>query len=92
MQLTKVSSLTSRPPQFEKRQSWIAKIGAEFIARVSLVLSDRVLHEGQNHLFPDDKISGLRNCLREVCMPVDTCRDSISRFSSETETLWFLMY
>ena len=49
------------------------------------MLSERVLHEGQNQLFPDDKISGLRNCLREVCMPVDTCRDSISRFSSEIE-------
>ena len=44
----------------------------------------RVLHEGQNHLFHDDKISMLINCLR-VCMPVDTCRDSISRFFSETE-------
>ena len=62
------------------------------MTHVSLVLSERGLHKGQNHLFPDDKISGLRNCLREVCMPVDTCRDSISRFSSETETLWFLMY
>ena len=49
------------------------------------MLSERVLHEGQNHLFPDVKISGLRNCLREVCIPVDTCRESISRFSSETE-------
>ena len=55
------------------------------MTHVSLVLSERVLHEGQNHLFSDDKISGLRNCLREVCMPVDTCRGSISRFSSETE-------
>ena len=33
----------------------------------------------------DEKISGLRNCLGEVSVPVDTCRDSISRFSSETE-------
>ena len=49
------------------------------------MLSERVLQEGQNHLFPDDKISGLRNCLIEVCMSVDTCRDSISRFSSEPE-------
>ena len=31
------------------------------------------------------KKSGLRNCLREVCMSVDTCRDSISKFFSETE-------
>ena len=49
------------------------------------MLSERVLYEGQNHLFPDDKISGLRNCLREVSMSVVTCRDSILRFSSETE-------
>ena len=49
------------------------------------MLSERALHEGKNHLFSDDKTSGLRNCLREVCMSVDTCRDSISRFSSETE-------
>ena len=48
------------------------------------MLSERVLHEGQNHLFPDVKISGLRNCLREVCILVDTCRESLSRFSSET--------
>ena len=43
------------------------------------------MHDGQNHLFSDDKISGLRNCLREVCMSVDTYRDSISKLSSETE-------
>ena len=49
------------------------------------MLSERVFHEGQNHLFPDDKISGLRNYFREVCMPIDTCRDSISGFSSEKE-------
>ena len=49
------------------------------------MLSERVLHEGQNHLFPDVKISGLRYCLIEVCIPVDTCRESIFRFSSETE-------
>ena len=49
------------------------------------MLSESVLHEGQNHLFPDDKISGLRNCLRDLCMSVDTCKDSMSRFSSKTE-------
>ena len=49
------------------------------------MVSERVLREGQNHLFPDVKISGLRNYLREVCIPVDTCRESISRFSYETE-------
>ena len=49
------------------------------------MFSERFLHEGQNHLFCDDKISGLRNWLIEVCMSVDSCRGSISRFSSETE-------
>ena len=49
------------------------------------MLSERDLHEVQNHLFCDDKISGLRNWFIEVCMSVDTCRGSISRFSSETE-------
>ena len=84
VQLTKVSSVTSWPPWFEKRQSWIAKIGAGFTTHVSLVLSERVLHEGQNHSICDDKFSGLRNWLIELSMSVDTCRGSISRFSSET--------
>ena len=51
----------------------------------SLVLSEKVLHEGQNHLFCDDNISGLRNWLKEVPVSVDTCRGSISGLSSETE-------
>ena len=42
-------------------------------------------HKGLIHLFTDDKNSGLRNWLREVCMSVDTCRSSILAFSSETE-------
>ena len=72
-------------PWFEKQQSWIAKIGEEFITHHSLVLSEGVLLEGQNYLFCDDKNSGFRNWLIEVCMSVDTGRGSISRFSSETE-------
>ena len=52
---------------------------------VSLVLSERRLHKGQNHLFCDDKISGFRNWFMEVCMSVDTGRDTISRFSSDAE-------
>ena len=53
--------------------------------QVSLVLSERSLHEGQNHLFCDDKISGFRKWFIEVCMTVDTGRVPISRFSSDTE-------
>ena len=50
----------------ENRQRWIIKIGAEFIIQVSLVLSERALDEGQNHLLCDDKISGFRNWLIEA--------------------------
>ena len=53
--------------------------------QVSLVLSARRLHEGQNHLFCDDKISGFRYWFIEVCISVDTGRVTISRFSSDTE-------
>ena len=53
--------------------------------QVPLVLSERRLHEGKNHLFCDDKISGFRNWFTEVCMSVDTGRVPISRFSSDTE-------
>ena len=67
------------------RKSWISKTAPEFITHVSLVLPEKVLHEGQNHLYCDDEISGLSNWLREVFMSVDTVRGSISRFFSETE-------
>ena len=53
--------------------------------QVSLMLSERRLHEGQNHLFCDDKISGFRNWFIGVCMSADTGRVTISRFSSDTE-------
>ena len=49
------------------------------------MLSEKVLYEGQNHFLCDDKISGLRNWLIEICMSIDTCRGSISRFFSETD-------
>ena len=55
-------------------------IRAEFIMQVSLVLSERMLHEGQNQLFCNDKISGFRNWFIEVCMSADTGRVTISRF------------
>ena len=69
----------------ENRQSWIIKIGAEFIIQVSLVLSQRRLHDGQNHLFCDVKISGFKNWFIEVWMSAETGRVSISRFSSDTD-------
>ena len=53
--------------------------------QVSLVLSEIRLHEGQNHLFCNDKISGFRNWFIDVCMSVDTGKVTILRFSSDTE-------
>ena len=85
VQLKKFASLISWPPWLENRQSWIIKIGAEFIIQVSLVLSERALHEGQNHLLCDDKISGFRNWLIELWMSADTSRVKISRFSSDSK-------
>ena len=49
------------------------------------MLSERALHEGQNHLFCDDKTSGFRNWLVEVWMSANTGKFNISRFSSDTE-------
>ena len=85
VQLKKFACLISWLPWLENRQNWIIKIGAEFIIQVSLVLSERVLHEGQNHLLCDDKISGFRNWLIEAWMSADTGRVKISRFSSDSE-------
>ena len=49
------------------------------------MLSERTLHEGQNHLFCNDKSSGFRNWLIEVWMSADNGRVSISKFSSDTD-------
>ena len=51
--------------------------------QVSLVLSQRRLYDGQNHLFCDVKISSFKNWFIEVWMSAETGRVAISRFSSE---------
>ena len=53
--------------------------------QVSLVLSQRRLHDGQNHLFCHNKISGFKNWFIEVWMSAETGRVTISRFSSDTD-------
>ena len=85
VQMKKFASLISWPPWLENQQSWIIKMEAEFIIQVSLELSERALHQGENHLCCDDKISGFRNWLIEPWMSADTDRVKISRFSSESE-------
>ena len=52
--------------------------------QVSVVLSQRRVHDGQNH-FCDVKISGFKNWFIEVWMSVETGRVIISRFSSDTD-------
>ena len=42
--------------------------------QVSLVLSQRRVHDGQNHLFCDDKISGFKNWFIEVWMSAEAGR------------------
>ena len=49
------------------------------------MLSERTLHDGQNHLFCSDKISRFRNWLIKVWMSADIDRVSISRFFSDTD-------
>ena len=68
--------------------------------QVSLVLSQRRLHDGQNHLFCDVKSSSFKNWFMEVWMSAETGRVAISRFSSDTdeqnqvlqETIFFVCY
>ena len=66
----------------EKRLSWITKIELEQMMEVFLVLSVRQLHNGQNHLFSDSKISGFKNLEREELTFGD---DGIIRMSSLAE-------
>ena len=64
-QLNTCWSLNSLESDVENRLSWITKIELEPMMEVSLVLSVRQLHNGQNHLFCDSKISGFKNLERE---------------------------
>ena len=52
--------------------------------QVSVVVSQRRLHDGQNHLFCDVKISGSKIWFIEVWMSAETGRVTTSRFSSDT--------
>ena len=61
------------------------KIRAEFIIKVSVVLPEKSLYEGQNHLFCDHSISGFRNWFIEVCMSAGIGRVKILSFYSDSE-------
>ena len=49
----------------ENPLSWISKIEPELMMEVSLVLSVRQLHDGQNHSLSDSKTSGFKRLEKE---------------------------
>ena len=69
----------------ENRLSWITKTELEPMMEVSLVLSVRQLHDRQDHLFSDSKISGFKNLEREELIFGDNGIVSMSNFSSLAE-------
>ena len=69
----------------ENRLSWITKIEPELMMEVSLVLSVRQLHDGQNHLLSESKISGFRHLEKEELMLGDNGIVRMSNFSSLAE-------
>ena len=84
-QLNTCWSFNSLECEVESQLSWITKIELERVMEVSLVLSVRQLHDGQNHLFSDSKISGFKNLEREELMFRDNGIVSMSNFSSLAE-------
>ena len=84
-QLNTRGSFNSLECEVENRLSWITKIELEPMMEVSLVLSVRQLHDGQNHLFSDSKISGFKNLEREELIFGDNGIVSMSNFSSLAE-------
>ena len=59
-QLNTYWSFISLECEVENRLIWITKIEPELMMEVSLVLSVRQLHNGQNHLLFDSKIPGFQ--------------------------------
>ena len=80
-QLNTCRSFNSLECELENRLSWITKIELEPMMEVSLVLSVRQLHDGQNHLFSDSKISGFKNLEREELIFGDNAIVSICLIS-----------
>ena len=84
-QLNTRRSFNSLECEVENRLSRITKVELKPMMEVSLVLSARQLHNGQNHLFSDSKISGFKNLEREELIFGDNGFVSVSNFSSLAE-------
>ena len=84
-QLNTCWSFISLECEVENPLSWISKIEPELMMEVSLVLSVRQLHDGQNHLLSDSKISGFKNLKKEELIFGDNEIVRMSIFSSLAE-------
>ena len=73
-QLNTCWSFISPEYEVENLLSWITKIEPELMMEVSLVLSVRQLHDGQNHLLSDSKIPGLKYLEKELIFGLETMR------------------
>ena len=69
----------------ENLLSWITKIEPELMMDVSLVLSVRELHDEQNHLLSESKISSFKNLEKEELIFGDNGIVRMSNFSSLAE-------
>ena len=90
-QLNTCWSFISPEYEVENLLSWITKIEPELMMEVSLVLSVRQLHDGQNHLLSESKISGFKNLEKEELIFGDNGIVRMSNFSSlaEKHKYWF---
>ena len=84
-QLNTCWSFISFECEVENELSWITKIEPELMMEVSLVLSVRQLHDGQNHLLSDSKISGFKNLEKEELIFGDNGIVRMSNFYSLAE-------
>ena len=74
-------------PEYEVENllGWITKIEPELMMDASQVLSVRQLHDGQNHLLSESKISGFKNLEKEELILGDNGIVKMSTFSSLAE-------
>ena len=84
-QLNTCWSFISLECEVKNRLSWITKTEPELIMDVSLVFSVRQLHDGQNHLLSDSRISGFKNLEKEELIFGDHGIVRMSNFSSLAE-------
>ena len=91
-QLNTCWSFISPENEVENLLNWITKIEPELMMDVSLVLSVRQLHDAQNHLLSESKISGFKNLEKEDLILGDNVVVRMSNFSSLAEKQKHLLH